>query len=220
MFTMDSTKPGETLVQCDFDGTVTEEDVSFIILDTFAAGDWRQLLTEYRGGRISVDDFNTGAFAMVKADEQRLLEVVKDRAKVRDGFHELVTCCRKRGFRLVIVSNGLDFYIRAILSDIGLEGIPVVAAQTQFFPGGMRVRYVGPDGEQLTDGMKEAYVNSFLSSGYRMIYIGNGASDVSAAERCHHIFATGELLAHCRKANRDCNAFADFNDIVRVLGSW
>jgi 2-hydroxy-3-keto-5-methylthiopentenyl-1-phosphate phosphatase len=28
----------QTLVQCDFDGTVTEEDVSFMLLDAFADG--------------------------------------------------------------------------------------------------------------------------------------------------------------------------------------
>jgi len=31
---MHSNKSGETLIQCDFDGTITEEDVSFILLDT------------------------------------------------------------------------------------------------------------------------------------------------------------------------------------------
>ena len=36
----------KTLVQCDFDGTITEEDVSFMLLDAFADRDprrWRQL---------------------------------------------------------------------------------------------------------------------------------------------------------------------------------
>ena len=45
----------KTLVQCDFDGTVTEEDVSFFLLDTFAQGDWRRLLQEYKEGKISRD---------------------------------------------------------------------------------------------------------------------------------------------------------------------
>ena len=38
----------KTLIQCDFDGTVTEEDVSFFLLDAFAQGDWRALLREYK----------------------------------------------------------------------------------------------------------------------------------------------------------------------------
>jgi len=78
----------KTLVQCDFDGTITEEDVSFLILDAFATGDWRQLLADYREGKISVGYFNMKAFAMVKADKQTLLQFVKSKAKIRAGFHE------------------------------------------------------------------------------------------------------------------------------------
>jgi len=99
----------KTLVQCDFDGTVTEEDASFFLLDTFAQGDWRRLLQDYREHRISVGEFTTRAFAMVKADRHTLLEALKGEVKVRAGFHELVNYCLKKGFRLVIVSNGLDF---------------------------------------------------------------------------------------------------------------
>ena len=217
---MHLTKPRKTLIQCDFDGTITEEDISFTLLDTFASGDWRQLLSEYRRGKISVGCFNTKAFAMVNADRQSLLESIKGQVKVRAGFHELVAYCRRQGFRLVIVSNGLDFYIQAILSDIGIEDIPVFAAQTQFLPEGMQVQYVGPDGSNLQDGLKEAYVSSFLRSGYQVIYVGNGPSDFPAAKRCHHIFARGELLEYCKKVYLDCNAFTDFNDIVRALTVW
>ena len=119
----------KTLVQCDFDGTVTEEDTSFFLLDAFAQGDWRRLLREYKEHKISVGEFNTKAFAMVKADKPTLLEALKGEVKVRAGFHELVNYCRRRGFRLVIVSNGLDFYIEAILKDLGLKNIEVHAAQ-------------------------------------------------------------------------------------------
>jgi len=214
---MNLSKAKKTLIQCDFDGTITTEDVSFILLDTFANGDWRPLLREYKAGKISVGRLNTEAFAMVNADKQDLLKAISGRIKVRDGFHKLVAYCRQRGFRLVIVSNGLDFYIKAILSEVGLEDIPVSAAQTRFFPQGLQVQYVGPDGVYLQDGFKEAHVTSFLRSGYQIIYVGDGISDFPAAKRCHHVFATGELLTCCKEANLECNAFTDFNTIIKAL---
>jgi 2-hydroxy-3-keto-5-methylthiopentenyl-1-phosphate phosphatase len=110
----------KTLFQCDFDGTITEQDASFFLLDAFAQGDWRQLLREYKQHKISVGEFNTKAFAMVKASQETLLEPVTGEVKIRPGFQELVTYCTKRGFRFVIVSNGLGFYIKAILQEIGL----------------------------------------------------------------------------------------------------
>jgi 2-hydroxy-3-keto-5-methylthiopentenyl-1-phosphate phosphatase len=207
----------KTLVQCDFDGTITEEDTSFFLLDTFAQGDWRRLLQEYKEHKISVGEFNTRAFAMVKADKATLLGALKGKVKVRAGLQELVNYCLRRGFRLVIVSNGLDFYIEAVLKELGLKNIEVHAAQACFHPEGMEVQYVGPDGKRLEDGFKEAYTESFLKLGYRVIYVGNGDSDIVPAKYAHHVFATGELLAYCRENNIRYKPFENFIDAVREL---
>lgn len=207
----------KTLVQCDFDGTITEEDTSFFLLDAFAQGDWRRLLREYKEHKISVGEFNTKAFAMVKTDKPKLLEALKGEVKVRAGFQELVNYCRRRGFRLVIVSNGLDFYVEAILKDLGLKNIEMHAAQTVFHPEGMEVHYVGPDDKRLEDGVKEAYTKLFLKLGYRVIYIGNGDSDFAPAKYVHHVFATGELLAYCRENNLNYKPFDNFMDVVKGL---
>jgi 2-hydroxy-3-keto-5-methylthiopentenyl-1-phosphate phosphatase len=207
----------KTLVQCDFDGTVTEEDTSFFLLDAFAQGDWRRLLREYKEHRISVGEFNTKAFAMVKADKPTLLAALKGKVKVRAGFHELVDYCLKKGFRLVIVSNGLDFYIGAVLKDLGLENLEAHAAQASFRPEGMKVQYVGPDGKRLEDGVKEAYTKLFLKLGYRVMYVGNGDSDFAPARYAHHVFATGELLAYCRENKLNYKPFENFIDVVRDL---
>jgi len=207
----------KTLVQCDFDGTITEEDISFLLLDAFAQGDWRHLLRDYKEHKISVGEFNTRAFAMVKADKHRLLEALQDGVKVRAGFNELIDYCLNKGLRFVIVSNGLDFYIRAVLKGLGLRDVEVYAAQASFHPAGMKVRYVGPDGKRVSDGFKEAYIESFLRLGYRVIYIGNGDSDVAPAKYAHHVFATGDLLAYSKENNLNCKPFKDFRDVVRDL---
>lgn len=216
---MQSTEVSKTLVQCDFDGTITQQDISFLLLDAFADGDWRQLLTEYREDKISVNHFNTYAFAMLKADKQALLEFMRGKVVIRPGFHELLAYCQRRGFHFVVVSNGLDFYIEALLGDLGVNNIEVFAAETRFTPEGLKVRYIGPDGSKLDRGFKEAYIRLFLGKGYRIVYIGNGASDIPSAKLAHHIFATGELLDYCKETNLNCLPFVDHNDIVRGLES-
>ena len=214
---MPSSQATKTIIQCDFDGTITEEDISFILLDTFAQGDWQKLLQEYKEHRISVAQFNTQAFAMVKADEPALLQVVNGKVKIRTGFHELVDYCAERGFRLVIVSNGLEFYVKAILKEIGVENIETHAAQAQFHPSGMKVQYIGPDGKQLEDGLKEAYIESFLRQSYKVLYVGNGDSDIIPAQHAHYTFARGELLTYCRQHNLECTPFDSLFDVVRGL---
>ncbi len=214
---MPSTERVKTLVQCDFDGTITEEDVGFLLLDTFTNGDWKQPLAEYREGKIPVGYFNSRAFSLVKADRQTLIEFVKSNKKIQAGFHELLAFCHKKDFKFVIVSNGLDFYIETILNNIGIDNIEVLAAQTHFGPEGIEPKYIGPEGNQLQDGFKESYIRLFLSRGYRVIYVGNGFSDIPAAKLAHHTFAKDELLDYCKETNLNYTSFVDLNDVVRGL---
>ena len=209
----------KTLVQCDFDGTITDKDVSFLLLDTFADGDWRKLLSEYQAGEISVGAFNTKAFAMVKADKQALLDLIftSGRIKIRPGFPELVNYCSQNGLKFVIVSNGQDFYIKDILEKLGLTDVEFHSARSRFRPEGLDVRYIGPDGSIVEDSFKETYTQLFLNQGYRVIYAGNGVSDIYPARLAHHVFATGDLLEKCRETKLDCIPFNDLNDVVRGL---
>jgi 2-hydroxy-3-keto-5-methylthiopentenyl-1-phosphate phosphatase len=206
-----------SLIQCDFDGTITVEDEAFLLLDAYANGDWRKILAEYREGKISIGQFNSRAFAMVKIDKQTLVDFVRRTVQIRSGFAELMSLCRRNSFRFIIVSNGLDFYIKEVLRNIGSEEVELRAAQTWFNSGGIEVKYIGPDGRQINDGFKEAYTRSFLNQGYRVVYVGNGLSDMPSARLAHRVFAIGELLELCRDTNLNCAPFSDLKDVVAGL---
>ncbi|MDD5288562.1 MAG: MtnX-like HAD-IB family phosphatase [Dehalococcoidales bacterium] len=208
------------MIQCDFDGTVTEKDVSFMILDAFAKGNWRAILQQYSDGKITVGEFNRRAFDTVAASKETMLDYIKDRVKVRPGFKEFVKLCQKKDFSFVIVSNGLDFYIEKMLRDNDLEGTEYHAAETRFHPDGLKVRYVGPDGREISAEFKNKYSQHYLDKGYRVVYIGNGTSDFSAAKYCNQIFATDSLLEHCQNAGLDCIPFTTFTEVAKVLKSW
>jgi 2-hydroxy-3-keto-5-methylthiopentenyl-1-phosphate phosphatase len=205
------------IIQSDFDGTITEEDVSFALLDAFAEGDWRQLYQRYRQSKMTVGDFNTKAFAMVKAGRDELLRVARKDVKLREGLRNLDNYCHQRGFRFLIVSNGLDFYIKEILEDVGLGDIEVYAATTEFSPEGLKVHYIGPEGKVLKKGFKEAYTKLFLNQGYQVVCIGNGPSDYYPAALSQHVFARDGLADICKSKKLKCQPFEDLNDVVSGL---
>jgi 2-hydroxy-3-keto-5-methylthiopentenyl-1-phosphate phosphatase len=211
----------KTAVQLDFDGTVTEEDVSFLLLDTYIGPRWREYLKDYTSGRIPVGVFNKRVFGMVKAGRKAMTDLIlsSDRVKIRPGLHEYADYCSKKGIRNIIVSNGLIFYIEAILKKLGLDGFEVYAARNRFYPGGVKVAYISPDGTEMEVGFKEAYTRSLKNEGYDVIYIGNGASDIFAARQASHIFAVDELLKRCRREHMPCIPFKDFFDVIKGLES-
>ncbi len=209
----------KTAVQLDFDGTVTEEDVSFLLLDTYVGSRWREYLKDYTAGRISVGAFNKKVFGMVKADRKTMTDLVlnSDRVKIRPGLRDYLDYCSQKGIKNVIVSNGLIFYIEAILKKLGLDGFEVYAARNRFHPGGVEVAYIGPDGAELEVGFKEAYTELLKKRGYDVVYVGNGASDIFSARRASHVFAVDELLKRCRQEKVPCTPFTDFYDIIKGL---
>ncbi len=216
---MDATASTKTMIQCDFDGTITEKDISFLLLDNFTNGDWKPLLEEYRAGKISVGAFNTKSFAMIQADKQTLTEFIltSSKVKIRPGLHELLDYCSSKNLRFVIVSNGLNFYIKAILKNMGINNLEIFAAKNRFLPGRLEAKYIGPDGKRLETSFKETYTKLFLKQGYQVIYVGDGISDIYPAKRAHHIFAIGDLLHHCQEINLRCTPFNDLNDVVKGL---
>ncbi len=215
MHTQDN-KP-KVIFQSDFDGTITVDDISFLILDKFAAGDWRAILKDYKFGRISVGQFNTLAFSMVAEDKQILTDYVLNNYQIRPGFLELVNYCAQENIRFAIVSNGLDFYIKAIINDLGFNSMEIYSARANFGRGKINAVYEGPDGSIIHNGFKESFARHFISQGYRIIYAGNGVSDFPAAKMAHHAFATESLVKKLDEAQIPFFTFFELNDVVSKL---
>lgn len=203
--------------QSDFDGTITVEDISFLILDKYALGDWRAVLEEYKSGRITVGQFNTRAFRMVKEEKAALENYVLQHYRIRPGFARLVDYCRQKGIRFVVVSNGLDFYIRAILAHLNMEEIEVYSASSEFGNEHIETVYRSPEGSVLDDGFKETYSQFFMGQGYKIIYAGNGASDAPAASLAEHAYATDALVKRLDTLGVSYTGFTHLDEIVDSL---
>ena len=206
-------------VQCDFDGTVIEVETSIILLEEFAEGNWKEIDDAFYAGRISVRDCTKQCFSMIKADKKTLEEFVlmSDRIKVRDGFIDFCNYCRQEGYYLVIVSNGLTFYIDAILNDLGVNNIEVFAAQNQFNPEGMKIEFSGPNGDEPETDFKQAYTELLKKQGYNVVCIGDSITDIYTARRADYIFATGNLREICRREDLEYTPFNTFYDVINSL---
>jgi 2-hydroxy-3-keto-5-methylthiopentenyl-1-phosphate phosphatase len=210
----------KTLVQCDFDGTITIEDASFTILDAYVPDKWRSLFERYQQGKMTVGAFNSTVFSMVKADKQPLLKMIREKVSVRKGFKEFVEYCQGKNYRFVIVSNGLDFYIEDVLERYEVKDVEVHASNTVFTEDGLLVRHRGPDGQYLDEDVKAAFTDNYLNLGYKVIYLGDGRSDVLPAGKSHHIFATGSMIKYCDSEKLSCTPFTDFHRVIQVMDTW
>ena len=201
------------LVQCDFDDTITVGIVSNAILEAFAEEGWQPKLDEYRAGKLSVERSNIRLFELVKASKQEIEEFVLGEVVVRYGFDEFVDYCQGEGIGLVIVSSGLDLYIRPPMEQMGFGHLEIYSGKASVTPQGVRVEYSDPSGVLITQGFKETYLRHFKNQGHTVIYVGDSHSDIVGATEADYAIARSSLEQHFKETGRPHYGFETFNDV-------
>ena len=201
------------IVQCDFDGTITVNNLSVLLRNEFAHGEWREVEVDYFRGRLTVEQSNRKQYVFIKETKKVLVDFVRQNIKVRPGFLEFVDYCRAKGIRFVIVSSGLDFYIKTVLSNINAPALELYCGQTSFVKNGIAVTYFDPEGNRIDGGFKDSYLAWLRNSEEPVVYIGDGLSDFNAASTADHTFAIEPLHTMLSNATIPHYTFSDFNDI-------
>ncbi len=205
------------IIQCDFDGTIIRNNLSVLIREKYACGDWQRIDSDYLHGHITVEQSNKLQFALIKEPKERLQAFVRQHIELRPGFVEFVRYCQESAIPFVIVSSGLDFYIEPVLVEIGMPDLELHCGQTSFSRDGIDVSYYDPEGNIINQGFKKKYLTWLKKRGKNIIYLGDGLSDLEAASQADHVFATGHLLDLLDTQSIACSAFSDFFDLVRQI---
>jgi len=205
------------IIQCDFDGTIIRNNLSVLLREKYACGDWKKIDSDYLHGHLTVEQSNKLQFALIKEPKQRLQEFVRQNIELRPGFAEFVRYCQESTIPFVIVSSGLDFYIEPVLVAIGMPDLELHCGRTSFSRNGIDVSYYDPEGNIINHGFKKRYLTWLKKRGENIIYLGDGLSDLEAARQADHVFATGHLLDLLDTHSIECSAFSVFYDLLHQV---
>jgi 2-hydroxy-3-keto-5-methylthiopentenyl-1-phosphate phosphatase len=200
----------------DFDDTVVLDNTARQLFERFAAPGWLDAQDAYRAGRLTVEQFNSAALAEIEAPLADLQAFVRESARVRDGFPDLIDWAHWHGWLVLVVSNGFDLYVNPVLDDLGLDRVARHAGRARF-DYRWRVTYFSPRGVELQDGFKLSYAAALKAAGDFVAYVGDGASDVAAATVASAVFARDTLLARLGPAHPRLFPFETCADITAVL---
>ncbi len=205
------------IIQCDFDGTIIRNNLSVLLREKYARGDWQRIDSDYLHGHLTVEQSNQLQFSLIKEPKEKLQEFVRQHIEVKPGFVEFVRYCQQSTIPFVIVSSGLDFYIEPVLVEIGMPDLELHCGQTSFNYAGIEVSYYDPEGNITNRGFKKKYLTWLKKRGENIIYLGDGLSDLEAACQADHVFATGHLLDLLDRHKITRSAFSDFYDILHQV---
>jgi len=211
------------IVFCDFDGTITQIDVTDLILNELAHPSWREVEEEWIRGSIGSRECLERQMALVKTSEPQLKALI-DSVPLDPHFAAFCHFLEKRRVPLYVVSDGFDYVIRRLLKRAGVNGQfrngTRVFASTLRFEGQRLVTsfpHAASDCRHGCATCKAAVVRRLGRGRHPVVFVGDGLSDRFAVEDADTVFAKGGLLAHCRKAGIACQAFETFADVQAEL---
>lgn len=205
-------------ILCDFDGTVSVEDVIDSLLDRYGRPGWEKLERDWRAGRIGSRACMSGQVALLDLSREEL-DTHLDSLSIDHGFVRFVAMARAWRLPLQIVSDGLDYAIGRLLRRHGLDDLPVAA--NRLSPGKPPQRW------QLSSPFKAAgcasgtckcaCAQAVRDAGQKVLLIGDGASDFCAAERADFVFAKHRLIEHCRAMGIPYAPITGFDEALALL---
>jgi 2,3-diketo-5-methylthio-1-phosphopentane phosphatase len=205
------------IVFCDFDGTISNRDVGNRFLHHFSGGATDAVVQAWMEGKIDSKECLEKECALARASEEELREFVLSE-EIDPHFPELVSLLREKKVPLVVLSDGLDFYINILFAKYGLDNIEFYANRLQFKDGRLIPHFpYYEEGCYFCGNCKKYHFQRLYPQNKPRIYIGDGLSDKHVAELADILFAKGDLARICDEGGIKYQPFTDLGDVVRVI---
>jgi 2-hydroxy-3-keto-5-methylthiopentenyl-1-phosphate phosphatase len=201
----------------DFDGTISREDVGTYVLERVASGRFEAIDARYERGEIGSRQCIRELWPLLRVERSRLDELA-DEVPLDPGLGPLVGFVRRNGGEVVVVSDGLGFYVARRCAPFGVPVFTngVVDGRPQF-PHADRGCPCG-----LCGTCKPARFRGARRRGRSCVFVGDGTSDRFAAAEADVVFAKDRLVDWCRAEGLDFEPFHDLCEVeagLRRLGA-
>jgi 2,3-diketo-5-methylthio-1-phosphopentane phosphatase len=204
-------------ILCDFDGTISVEDITDSLLERFGRPGWQAIEQAWKRGEIGSRDCMAQQVGLLEAADGEL-DAHLDSMMIDRAFPQFVAATRAAGVPLTVLSDGLDYAIRRVLGQHGLDDLPIVANRfTAVGESGWRLEFPWGSPHCRSGNCKCASVASAHAERRRVLLIGDGTSDFCVAGVADLVFAKHRLIEHCRSAGIPYVPITGFADALELL---
>ncbi len=208
------------LVITDFDGTLSLTDVGYEVLLKFSSQDWDDIDRAYCAGEIGSKEAYGRICAILGGTRELMLQFVAEHTVIDPHFREFYAFCREHDIDVKVVSDGLEFYIDFVLRAHGLSDIPFYSNVMTFRDGkplAIEFPHANEDCNQC--GTCKSNILESCQAGYgKIVYVGDGYSDLCPARKADLVFAKGILWTRLsEKEQRGVRKYRTFRDVKDFL---
>ena len=201
-------------VFCDFDGTVCLQDVGEQFFLKFAGEKAKQSIQCLLKGEITMQIWLTELCEAIPSIHQKEFLDFVDQYVIDPHFIEFVRFCKEQDIPLMILSDGLDAYVKRVLSNARLNFVPFFANHAEFVGQKLTVSFPYTDAEcNLCGNCKRNHMLNASANEDVIVYIGDGYSDRCPVRYADLVFAKRQLVKHCQEQNITYFEFNNFDDV-------
>lgn len=206
---------------CDFDGTITLKDVWMDIGSHFIRqkDKWNDVINKFEKLEIGGRECFLSEIALVEDFNFNRYNEIIDSQQIDDRFIEFKDFCGLNNIPLIILSEGMDYYIGRVLKNNNIT-LPycsnrfVLSEDKSVF----HLEFPYSDSECLKCGCcKRNLLLNMTGDDEISVYIGDGFSDVCVVQYADIVFAKKSLASYCWKNNITYFEYKNFLDIKNKL---
>lgn len=204
----------------DFDGTLTEKDFYWIIIDDYIGEAGKAYYTEWKKDQKIGVEFLNKIFTWYDFTKEEHDDAIR-KVAIDHSLKNLEGWTSVHGCDFMILSAGFRHYIDAVLELEGLSHIPVITNEGVFEKGHFIIQpdegawYYHP-----VYGVNKEKVIQHYKKDYNKVYFaGDSEPDYLAAIAADVRFAKGELKRLLEESGHFFYSFETFEDIKKILES-
>lgn len=199
---------------CDFDGTISPTDIGAALVERFSTAQDPGLLADWLAGRLGHRELTARQCAGLHVSREDALAFTRT-FRLDPRFAAFAREALGRGDAVMVVSEGLDFYVQDHLSLAGLGQLPWAANEAVFEGARVSARFPHADPAcEACGNCKAQHVRRYRGRGFHTVLVGDGTSDRHGAQAADSVLARGDLAAWCREEQLAHVPFEHFGDVA------
>ena len=208
---------------CDFDGTITKNDVwmSSIVKFIKDKEKFNNICEELYSGKIGTRETVIRQLELVEDFSPEKFDEYLDEEEIDEHFKDFVDFCRQSSIDLVILSGGLDYYIDHILKRENIQA-EFYSCRMNWDEESKKLKSEFIYSDEYCRACDTCKRNILITNTNDLdndisVYIGDGSSDFCVSGFADIVFAKGKLASYCWKNNITYFDYKDFSDVKNKL---
>ncbi|WP_409342332.1 MtnX-like HAD-IB family phosphatase [Paenibacillus sp. MBLB4367] len=209
------------VIVTDFDGTLMKEDVGDILmkeLGVMERPETQEVTRKFIDRELGTMKWIEVAYSFLEG-KQKEVDALLENVSPRQGALRFLDFCSERGIPVIILSDGMAYYIEKLTRKFDIQVQEVISNPIRYLPdGGYSLGFQNPNESCRWCGCCKAdAVRRVKETGSKVVYIGDGVSDLYGSGFADWIFARHTLARFLTDSGEQYYPFETFDDILDVF---